>query len=196
MSEDVLKKLRWVKRLVARGRAEPKRTDTRALVPWGGERVDVDYFWASAWIELKERQARLTEELKLGSAEWRVSQESGLIEFARTDGAIVRAPVQIIGTWNPAKEQFVWAWDHRSVHPRLRAHAERTRWFGDAHDLYDLTAQRVPATESEAWRLAAVAMKVNATQGIYRAPTEQDGPVVFMTMDAPTLISEPDEDER
>ena len=35
-------------------------------------------------------------------------------------------------------------------------------------------------SEREAWRLAAVAMKVNAAMGIYRGPT--DGPLVFMNL--------------
>jgi hypothetical protein len=186
MSEDVLSSLRRLGRLWTK----PAAQQSRALVPWGGERVDVDIFYAQAWFELKQRQDALTERLKLANADWQVDQERGLIEFSRVDGALVRAPVQIIGSWNPNNETFSWGWDHPSVHPRLRLDAERTRWFGDAHALDDLTRHKVPANAAEAWRLAAVAMKVNAALGVYRAPT--DGPTVFLTIGDPTTFEEPE----
>ena len=49
--------------------------------------------------------------------------------------AMVTAPVQIIGAWNPRTHIFRWGWDHPMVVQRLRNDAERTRWFGDKHDL-------------------------------------------------------------
>jgi hypothetical protein len=157
-----------------------RRADTYARVPWQGERVDVDRYWADAWRELRRMQKRLVDEAKLAGAQWRVDQEQGLIEFERVDGAVVRAPVQIVGTWNPQTQAFFWGWDHPSVKTRLRADAERTRWFGEKHGVAELTLPHLTLSELEAWRLAAVAMKVNAATGIYRGPTE--GPVVFMTL--------------
>jgi hypothetical protein len=166
--------MRWMRRLLA-------GNDNRAATsPWEGEQVDVDLYWAQAWADLRIRQGEMARRLKLTDATWKVNQEAGLIEFERADGALVRAPVQIIGSWNPKNEMFTWGWDHPSVHTRCRADAERTRWFGDAHEVRDLTARQVRVSEAEAWRLTAVAMKVNAAQGAYRGPTE--GPVVFMTM--------------
>ncbi|MGE3302293.1 MAG: DUF6882 domain-containing protein [Hyphomonadaceae bacterium] len=147
---------------------------------WEGEPVDVDRYWAEAWAELNQRSQILSRKLGLGDSRWTVDQNSGLIQFDRRDGALVSAPVQIIGAWNPRNETFTWAWDHPSVRVRLRASAERTRWFGDKHGLPELTAPCVRASESEAWGLTAVAMKVNAAVGAYRAPTE--GPVIFLTM--------------
>jgi len=167
--------MRWVRRIFA-------GNDNRAAdaSPWGGERVDVDLYWAQAWADLRIRQGEMARRLKLTDATWKVNQEAGLIEFERADGALVRAPVQIIGSWNPRSEVFTWGWDHPSVHTRFRADAEGT----------DLTRRQVRISEAEAWRLTAVAMKVNAAQGAYRGPT--DGPVVFMTMgDLKVLGEEP-----
>jgi hypothetical protein len=152
----------------------------QALAPWEGESVDVDQFWAEAWRELNTRQHVLAKNLKLADARWTVDQNSGLIQFDRKDGALVTAPVQIIGSWNPSNETFTWGWNHPSVRTRLRAFAERTRWFGDKHGLPELTDANLRVSEAEAWRLTAVAMKVNAAKGAYRGPT--DGPVIFMTM--------------
>jgi hypothetical protein len=71
------------------------------------------------------------------------------------------------------------------VAQRLRNDAERTRWFGDKHGLEELTVKSLKLDEQDAWRLAAVAMKVNGSYGVYRAPTE--GPVIFMTLGEPKV---------
>ncbi|MGE0830009.1 MAG: DUF6882 domain-containing protein [Hyphomonadaceae bacterium] len=169
--------MRWLSNLALK---TPAVAESRALVPWQGESVDVDRFWADAWRELKARQLSLARGMKLAAAQWSVDQETGLIHFDRADGAQLSAYVQIVGAWNPQSHVFAWGWDHPSVRTRLRADAERTRWFGEKHDLPELTQQTLVVSEQEAWRLSAVAMKVNAAAGVYRGPT--DGPVVFMTM--------------
>jgi hypothetical protein len=150
------------------------------VAPWDGEPVDVDRYWAEAWADLMRRQQKLTHGLSLEDARWTVDQNTGLIQFDRRDGSVVTAPVQIIGAWNPKNDSFTWGWDHPSVKVRLRAFAERTRWFGDRHKVAELTQPVVKMSEAEAWRLTAVAMKVNAAAGAYRAPT--GGPVIFMTL--------------
>ena len=116
------------KRKASEPQAEP-RAKSRELAPWGGEQVDVDRFWAESWIDLLNRQRWLSKKLKLETAPWQVDQNSGLIQFERKDGALVTAPVQIIGAWNPRTHIFRWGWDHPMVVQRLRNDAERTRWF-------------------------------------------------------------------
>jgi len=163
-----------------------QKAPSRALVPWGGERVeDIDRFWAEAWIDLLNRQRYLGSKMKLAKAPWVVDQNSGLIQFDRADGALVTAPVQIVGSWDPRSSIFTWGWDHPSVQTRLRADAERTRWFGEKHAQEELVQRTVKMSEQEAWRLTAVAMKVNGAAGAYRGPTE--GPVVFMTLGQPKV---------
>ena len=183
----------FVRRMLGRSAATPQSPP-----PWGGEQVDVDLYWAEAWTDLRIRQGEMARRMKLTDALWSVNQEAGLIEFERTDGAVVRAPVQIIGAWNPRNDVFTWGWDHPSVHTRCRADAERTRWFGDKHEMNELTNRQVRVSESEAWRMLAVAMKVNAAHGVYRGPTE--GPVVFMTLGEmrllPETLPEPTQDKR
>jgi hypothetical protein len=166
--------MRWVQKIF------PRPQLVAPIDPWDGRSVDLDQFCAEAWAELTQRQERLATEFGLADAAWVVDQERGLIEFERKDGALVRAPVQIIGTLNPTTNVFAWGWRHPNVHARLRANAERTRWFGEKHGMEELTRAKVQATEAEAWRLTALAMKVNAAAGAYRAPT--DGPLVFMTI--------------
>lgn len=145
---------------------------------WSGEAVDVDLLFAEAWAELHERQDYLARTWALAGAAFAVDQDAGLIEFERKDGAVLRAPVQIIGAWNASSSLFSWAWDHPSVHPRLRRAAERVRWFGERFDLPEFSRLQSQASEHDAWRFAAVAMKLNGASGVYRAPS--DGPFVFM----------------
>jgi hypothetical protein len=71
------------------------------------------------------------------------------------------------------------------VAQRLRNDAERTRWFGDKHGLEELTVKSLKTDEQNAWQMTALAMKVNGSYGVYRAPTE--GPVIFMTLGAPKV---------
>ena len=168
----------WFKRLLSSNAPRPALPPAE---PWSGEHVDVDRYWAEAWADLQQRQAWLAKRAKLANAAWAVDQPAGLIHFERTDGALVTAPVQIIGSWNPRNEMFTWGWDHPSVATRLRANAERTRWFGEKNDLQELTEPHVKASEAEAWRLTAVSVKVNAARGAYRGPTDS-GAVVFMTL--------------
>lgn len=168
----------WFKRLLGPATARPALPPAE---PWQGENVDVDRYWAEAWADLQSRQAWLAKRAGLANATWVVDQPSGLIKFERTDGALVTAPVQIIGSWNPRTELFTWGWDHPSVATRLRANAERTRWFGEKNDLQELTLPQVKCSEGEAWRLTAVSVKVNAARGAYRGPTD-GGPVVFMSL--------------
>lgn len=164
---------------------EAPRAASNELVPWGGEHVDIDRFYAESWVDLLNRQRWLSKKLKLETAPWQVDQQAGIIQFGRKDGAMVTAPVQIIGAWNPRTQIFRWAWDHPMVSQRLRNDAERTRWFGEKHGIEELTVKSLKMDEKEAWQMTALAMKVNASHGVYRAPT--DGPVIFMTLGEPKV---------
>jgi hypothetical protein len=150
--------------------------------PWNGDIVDVDRFWAEAWSEMRARQRHLAQVGRLADASWRVNQSQALIEFLRKDGSEARAPVQILGSWSPTSTLFTWAWDHPSVQTRLRAFAERTRWFGEKHALPELTSRQLKVDEREAWGLTAIAMKVNAARAAYRGPASDAGPIVFMAL--------------
>src|SRR5262249_55306914 len=152
---------------------------------WDGQVVDIDRFWAESWIDLINRQSWMAKRLKIAEAPWLVDQAAGLIQFDRKDGAIVRAPVQIIGAWNPKTTIFRWGWAHRMVEARLRRGAERTGWFGDKHEVAELTEKSLKMSEREVWQMTALALKVNAAHGVYRGPTE--GPVIFMTLGQPKV---------
>jgi hypothetical protein len=158
-----------------------KRGRLAGAPPWDGRIVEVEPFWEQAWRALRRRQRDLARVARLAHARWSVDQSAGLIQFERPDGSLATAPVQIVGVWNGANGSFAWGWDHPSVRTRLRTHAERTRWFGEAHGLPQLTESRVAMSEAQAWRATALTVHVNGAVGAYRGPTE-GGPTIFMTL--------------
>lgn len=155
--------------------------------PWAGELVDVDAFFARAWADMLARQAHIAKAWGLAGADFSVDQEAGLISFERADGAVFRAPAQMVGAWNPSSESFSWAWGHPSVQPRQRRAAETARWFGERHGLADFTRVKGPASEADAWRYAAVTMQINGMSGVYRAPSS--GPMVFLVFHDLALVA-------
>jgi len=110
--------------------------------------------------------------------DWAADQSAGTITFT-TATMTVTAPMQIVGTYNTANGTFMWGWDHPSVQPPLRKHAERVREYGQQNGVAALTTRVVECTEAEAWEFAAVACKLNGAQGAYRGPAGTA--LVFMT---------------
>ena len=122
------------------------------------------------------------------AASWSVDQDQGQITFSFDNGKRARAPVQIIGTYNPANGTFLWGWDHPSVLPPMRQHAALAKAWGEQHQQPQYTTRLVRCTEEEAWAFTAVAARLGGASGAYRA--RSGGPIVFVsfgtiTLDAP-----------
>ncbi len=120
------------------------------------------------------RQWRLGKE-----SAWNVDQDKGEIEFSFADGSVVRAPVQIVGTWNREDRVFQWAWGHASVVAGMRRHAENARQWGERNRQAKYASRAIPATSEEAFQFAAVAAALSGANGVYRGQTGTAW--VFMT---------------
>lgn len=131
----------------------------------------------------------------IGEAErWNVDQDSGQIWWTFADGRVATAAVQIIGTYNPQNNSFLWAWDHPSVVPALREHAGLVKAFGQQHGIDKYTMGMVNVTENEAWEFVAVANRLANANGGYRA--DAGGPLVFMTYGTISLQTKPQQQHR
>ena len=129
---------------------------------------------------LEQQQAAHSATWGLGKSDrWNIDQEAGEITFHFTDGKLVRAPIQVVGTFNPKDSTFLWAWDHPSILEPLRVHAKLAKVWGAKHNLAKWTTRKVQITEAEAWEFAAVTSRLGHANGVYRAPTS--GPYVFVT---------------
>jgi hypothetical protein len=123
------------------------------------------------------------------AASWAVDQQAGTLVFTHEDGTVATAAVQIVGSLDTRLGTWLWGWDHPSVRPPLRAHAERVRAHGEEHGIAELTTLELPADEARAWRFAALACELNDAQGAYRGPA---GDVLtFMTFGTVELSRDP-----
>lgn len=135
---------------------------------------------AMAELELKVEAA--INLFHLDECRWDVDQTKGEIVFSReANGAIIdaRAPVQIIGSFNPEDASWLWSWANPSILEPLTAHARELRDFGEARNIAMLQSRKLSCKESDCWPLAALACMINQAEGVYRGPT--GGPFVFMT---------------
>lgn len=138
-----------------------------------------------AMNELRFKTAAAVELFHLDECDWDVDQEAGAITFSRKNGIQARAPVQIVGTYNPGDGSWLWGWDHPSVLEPLRVHAEKLRQYGEANGIGELTERKLQCSEEDCWRFSALACLLNDAQGVYRGPA--GGPYVFMTYGSVTL---------
>ncbi len=122
------------------------------------------------------------------SGTWNVDQEAGTITWSFPDGKVATAPVQIIGTYNPNDNSFLWAWDPPSILEPLQEHAKLVKAFGLKHGIQKFTERKVIVSEDEAWEFIAVANRLAGGNGGYRAAA--GGPLVFMTFGTITLKNE------
>jgi hypothetical protein len=134
--------------------------------------------------ELRLKTAAHDAGWQLGTADWAVDQNTGLIVFTG-EVFTATAPLQIIGTYNTLDSTWLWGWDHPSVHTPLQEHARRVQEYGEEHGIEVLTTRKLACDEMEAWEFTALACHLNDAQGAYRGPAGTT--MVFMTFGAVEL---------
>lgn len=146
--------------------------------------AEFDAFVVTARSELDAKQDRLSTEYDLGAAEsWFFDQATAKLQFFDDrQHLMVEAEVIDAGSYSPRSSSWKWAWGNDSVLPALRKEAEKLKeleaitgleLFGEAH------AFEVD-DEDSAWDLTAMAVKHLGALGCYRAPSKEDGPVLFL----------------
>jgi hypothetical protein len=150
-----------------------KNSDTNSFLP------DYEQLIQQSIEELRLKTAAHDATWHLGEAAWNVDQTAGEIVFTAPNDIIATSPVQIIGTFDSLDNTFLWGWDHPSVEPPLRKHAEQVRVYGEHFNIEELTTRKLTCTEQDAWIFAAFACKLCNAQGAYRGPAGTT--FVFMT---------------
>jgi len=129
-------------------------------------------FIDSAVRDMRAKTDAHVKQWRLGKeAAWNVDQDKGEIEFSFADGRVLRAPVQIVGTYNREDHVFQWAWGHSSVVAGLRRHAESAKDWGVRNGQAKYASRVIPATPEEAFQFTAVAASLSGAKGIYRGQT-------------------------
>lgn len=120
---------------------------------------------------------------------WAVDLDQGLIEWRFADGRVARAPVEFLGTWSPADETFLWAWDHPSASDDVNGAARALKAFADRHGVAELTARKTTCAFDACWDLAAAAVLVADLSGVYRAEAAPGGPWAYFGFHDVTLLN-------
>jgi len=101
---------------------------------------------------------------------WNLDQDVGNLVFSNKDGTTAVCPAQIIGTYDSADKTWLWAWDNPSIADRLKTDALRVKAYGETNHIERLTTAEWKCEESDAWAMAALAVKLCGSQAAYRGP--------------------------
>jgi len=93
---------------------------------------------------------------------------------------LVTAPVELLGTWNPVDQTFLWGWDHPSAPPGTAVAAAATRDFANEHGIDELRQATVVCSFDDTWSLAAPAVLIGDLQGIYRLESSPGGAWAYL----------------
>lgn len=134
-----------------------------------GARAAPERFIAEARIALTESSHRQVEAWRLGEeSSWEVDLDEGRVRFLFSDGTILVAPIQIVGTYNARDGTFLWAWGHKTLPAPLLEHARLARRWGEAHRVAEYCNAIVNCEPDDVWNFAAVTARLAGRQGIYR----------------------------
>ncbi len=109
----------------------------------------------------------------LGSADcWDLDQTTGLLRFTFPD-RLAEAPAQILGTYSPNGEMWVWAWANTSLLPDLREDSEHVRAWGEQNGADMLTTAKLPLDAEQAAEVAALAFRISQARPASTAPRRE-----------------------
>lgn len=101
--------------------------------------------------------------------QWDFSQDTGEIVFTFAD-TLVRAPAQIVGTFDDDAGTWMWAWGNSSISDSLARDSCRVREYGQQHGIRRLTSASWAGEEIDGWHMAALANRLCESNGVYRGP--------------------------
>src|SRR5262249_49897535 len=128
-----------------------------------------------AFIEASMEGLRLQTEAHQGtwglgkSQRWDFSLDTGELVFSFPD-MVVRAPAQVIGTFDSEEGSWMWAWANPSIPEALARDSIRVQEYGEQRSIERLTTPSWPGDEMDGWRMAALANRLCESNGVYRGP--------------------------
>jgi hypothetical protein len=128
-----------------------------------------DAIAAEARATMNARQPGLDARWRMGTWQsWGFLQAEGVLHFADPDGSGLKAPGQLLGSYDAETGTWEWAWNNPTVvNPAIVADARAVRAYGEAHELAPLTTGVVKASVPEAVGMVAVAVTVSGAEGAY-----------------------------
>jgi hypothetical protein len=123
--------------------------------------------WLNRQNALLMRQFALGEERK-----FLVNQDKQLLRLSHDDGATVDLKIQILGSFNPHKGDFLWAWANDSAAPPLKNAAITAKDFGQQHKIDYLTQAKLRLPFEQLIPVVALSAQVSNAVGVYRCINE------------------------
>ena len=111
-----------------------------------------------------------------------LNQTSGELVFTFPD-KIVKAPSQIIGTFDSQANTWMWAWANHSIAEPLMKDSLRVLDYGNQRGII---TPKWPSEEMDGCRMAAVANRLCGSNGAYRGPASTT--LVFLTFGEIQLV--------
>ena len=106
----------------------------------------------------------------LGRAErWDFAQDAGELLFTFPDKQ-VRAPAQIIGSFNSQAGSWLWAWANATILDSDKRDSAKVREHGEQQNITRLTTAKWQADETDCWQMVALACSLCKANGAYRGP--------------------------
>jgi len=138
--------------------------------PCDGETPEFKAFLEGGMEGLKLQTGAHQRTWQFGEEErWDFSQDTGELIFTYAD-KVVRAPAQIIGTFDSEARTWMWCWANSSISDSLALDSVRVREYGQEHGIRRLTEAKWPAEEMDAWQMTALACRLCEANGAYRGP--------------------------
>lgn len=130
--------------------------------------------------EVESKNRKLQHDFGIGGFErWDINQEIGELIFSDGGDPKVVCSVTILGSFSDVSETWMWGWANPTLLEPLTRDTAVVRQYGEENGIEDLTVEKTPASEAEAWALCALACRILNGAGLYRGPTG-NGFVVMM----------------
>jgi hypothetical protein len=130
----------------------------------------LDVLLADAVPEFERRLAALRQAHRLDDVrhfEWR--DKRLVLRGVRDLG--LRLTVQMLGSHSRSSNTWLWAWGNEHYEEEDKVASRRVRAYGEEHGVLQLSAAHWGASEQDAWRMTAVALRLLGGLSGYRTPS-------------------------
>ena len=128
----------------------------------------------SAMPEYQKKQATLEKKWGFGSEiQWGMSLQKGLLQLGFSDGSVVEADIQAIGSYSPGTGSWEWAWNNPHIPEPIKKEVAAVYKYGKQKGISYLTKGILPISDKTLpIYLSAIASKVMKSPGIYVGEAE------------------------
>jgi hypothetical protein len=103
---------------------------------------------------------------------WDFDQAERSLTFSSDEGPQVVATVELVGSYSTTSRTFQWAWQTFPEGAPQTREIARLRVFGDVRGISQLATPKWSCDEGDAWEMASLAGYILGSEGLYRAPFE------------------------